>query len=226
MKQLGRLLLSLFDGGVVETEGGYIFKHHEGNPDAPKSPIHFNLRTPWHPEKPGKLSPLQMEWLAEEMYLFIVANHLVFDHIAGLPFAGEAMAEAVVLVAGTKYGVELSLLCLGKVTEGERRRITGIKPGYHFEPGDVVLFIDDVITHGFSKIEAVRAVREQGLDVQDLIVFLDRQEGGVKTMVEVGVMTRGVCTLSDAMDMFLAGGRVTTTFRDLVNIYLEQSNAL
>ncbi|MEA2070683.1 MAG: orotate phosphoribosyltransferase [Asgard group archaeon] len=49
------------------------------------------------------------------------------------------------------------------------------------EEGQKILLVDDLISSGFSKIEAIKALREEGATVEDLFVFIDRTPEGVKS---------------------------------------------
>ena len=50
-----------------------------------------------------------------------------------------------------------------------------------WQPGERVVIIEDVITTGGSIVSSVEQFRAAGLVVEDAIVLLDRQQGGVET---------------------------------------------
>ena len=47
-----------------------------------------------------------------------------------------------------------------------------------------MLVIDDIITDGASKIEAIKPLEAAGLNVKDVLVILDREQGGERILVE------------------------------------------
>lgn len=112
---------------------------------------------------------------------------LAFERIAGVPFTGLPIATAVSLEAGYP-------MVFGRRDSkgyGVARRIEGA-----FEPGESVLIIDDVITDGRSKIEYIDIFTNNGLLVGDIVVFLDREQGGTENMRRHGMRLHAVCTIS------------------------------
>jgi uridine monophosphate synthetase len=89
------------------------------------------------------------------------------DLIAGVPLAGLPIATAVSLVSGIPmvYPREPKDHGTGKVVEGR------------FEPGQRVVLVDDLVTTGASKLEAVSSLRTEGLVVEDIVVVIDRRAG-------------------------------------------------
>lgn len=61
---------------------------------------------------------------------------------------------------------------LGKLIEGVIRR------------GDRALIVDDVLTSGGSILKAVAAAREAGLEVQNVLVIVDRKEQNGRARIE------------------------------------------
>ena len=47
-----------------------------------------------------------------------------------------------------------------------------------FNPGEHTLLVDDVITRGDSKLEAMKPLHDAGLIITGIAVLLDRQSGG------------------------------------------------
>ena len=70
---------------------------------------------------------------------------------------------------------------------GTARRIEG-----RFEPGDLVCLIEDVVTTGGALVEAVSALREEGLVVRHAVCVVDREEGGSDALARLGVRLRAL----------------------------------
>jgi orotate phosphoribosyltransferase len=66
-----------------------------------------------------------------------------------------------------------------------------------FEDGPRCLIIEDLITVGSTMIETVRALREDGREVDTALVTVDRQEGGPEALAEVGVTVHALLTQAD-----------------------------
>lgn len=64
--------------------------------------------------------------------------------------------------------------------------------------GDRVLIVDDVITSGGSAIQAIDAVRDAGLKVEQVVAMVDREESDGRKNIEArGVQFHAIFTLND-----------------------------
>ena len=70
------------------------------------------------------------------------------------------------------------------------------------EPGERVVVLDDVITTGGSTIQAIERVREAGLEVDSVIAFIDREEGGREAIEKLVPEVRAVFTRTEIMDSY------------------------
>ena len=46
-----------------------------------------------------------------------------------------------------------------------------------YSPGETVVMVDDVITDGQSKIEAIVPLKNASLVINDIVILIDRQQG-------------------------------------------------
>ena len=109
--------------------------------------------------------------LTIEAYLAMVEEmgERSFDVVAGVATAGIAISSplAYVLKKPMVYvRREQKGHGLGKLVEG------AVRPGWK------ALVVDDLITDGGSKIDAVETLRRTGCAVSDVMVLVDRLEGG------------------------------------------------
>jgi uridine monophosphate synthetase len=121
------------------------------------------------------------------------------DRIAGIPYAGLPLAVAASLAGG----VPLVYPRREEKAYGTRRRIEGA-----FEPGERVVVIDDIVTDGASKLEAIEPLEAAGLVVEDLVVLVDREQGGRERLAAKGYRLHAVLTISACFDALEAGGLV------------------
>jgi orotate phosphoribosyltransferase len=56
-----------------------------------------------------------------------------------------------------------------------------------FSPGERVVLVEDVVTSGGAAADAVRALRQAGLECRTAICVIDREEGGVESLARLGV---------------------------------------
>jgi len=113
------------------------------------------------------------------------------DRIAGIPYAGLPLAVAASLAGG------LPLLYArgAEKTYGTKRRIEG-----EFVAGEHVVVIDDLVTDGASKLEAIAPLEAVGLVVRDLVVLIDREQGGRERLAARGYTLHALLTVTQCFD--------------------------
>lgn len=100
----------------------------------------------------------------------------------------------VVLGAGLSLELGLPLLLVRKVAKeyGTSKRIEG-----RFVSGETVAVVEDIVTSGGAAIQAVDALRDAGLVVEDLYCVVDREEGGREAAAAAGLDLRPLFTSSE-----------------------------
>lgn len=109
------------------------------------------------------------------------ARHgVVPDAVGGLTRGADPVAQAIVYTS-LLYPPVVQLFSVRKVRKehGMRRFIEGCAP-----PGSRVAVVDDVVTSGKSVLQAIAACREENLEVAQVVVLVDREEGGMERLRE------------------------------------------
>jgi uridine monophosphate synthetase len=134
-------------------------------------------------------------------------RELEYDRIAAIPYAALPIGTAVALHTGQP------LIYPRKETKayGTQRAIEGAHA-----PGERVVVLDDLITTGGSKIEAIEPLRHAGLAVTDVVVLIDRQGGGREELAGHGYRLHSVFTLQEILDVLAAHGAISTAQRTQV----------
>ncbi|MFN8500237.1 MAG: orotate phosphoribosyltransferase, partial [Anaerolineae bacterium] len=133
-----------------------------------------------------------------------VLADLTYDRIAGIPYAAMPIATAVSLHLGQPMIYprrEAKSYGTGRAIEGQ------------FEAGETAVVLDDVITTGGSKLEAIKTLEAGGLKVRDIVVLIDREEGGREAIEAEGYHTHAVLRLGDVLDALVEAGRLTADER-------------
>jgi orotidine 5'-phosphate decarboxylase subfamily 2 len=200
--------------------GAFRLKLHDTQPDAPLSPIYLNLRTPDNP-KPGPLKPELVEMITRLLYEILVQTmDLDFRYISGLPRAGDPLAAG--LMENADYWGTVTLLHLEKEEGTGGRRIARLLE----EPKVLgkVLLVDDLITQADSKIEAIDVLEGSSLQVTDLVVLVDREQGGTEWLArEKGARVIAAFTLSQLLDYYVDSGKIDQAMADEVKEYAAAS---
>ena len=94
---------------------------------------------------------------------------------------------AVALAAAASLASRLPFLIVRKAAKdySTGRRVEGV-----FEPGERVCVVEDVVTSGGALLEAVHALREEGLECRHAVCVVDREEGGVDLLARHAVRLR------------------------------------
>lgn len=120
-----------------------------------------------------------------------------FQLVAGVPFGGLHLATAFSLAAK----VPLVYVYPGQLKNGQIE-------GLH-EPGQSVLIIDDLITGGHSVLDAARCLAEAGLRIRDVVVLLDRQQGGRELLRQHNMNLISILTLEVVLNYLMSSGKIS-----------------
>lgn len=137
--------------------------------------------------------------LVAKAYLPILAK-LKYDRMAAVPYAALPIVTAISLLNNKPWiftRKEAKAHGLKKLIEGE------------FEDGDKVVLIDDLISLGDSKFEAIRPLEEANLKVRDVVVFIDRELGGKKELKKRGYRLHSAISFFEIIDVLLKEGKIT-----------------
>jgi uridine monophosphate synthetase len=164
------------------------------------SPIYVDLRLlVSHPEV------LRLVGQAMAAVVRDPSSGIAFDRLAAIPYAGLPIGVAVALE------LDRPLIYPRKEAKdyGTARLIEG-----DFRPGETALLVDDLITKGTSKFEALEPLLSAGLAVKDVLVLIDREQGGGAELAARGVALHAVLRLSQLLDCLADDGRLTPAQRD------------
>jgi orotate phosphoribosyltransferase len=122
--------------------------------------------------------PDLLEALGARIATAVAAAEPACERLAG-PELG-----AVALAAAGSLASRLPFLIVRKEAKGygTGRRIEGV-----FEEGECVCLVEDVVTSGGAALEAVQALRAEGLECRHAVCVVDREEGGVDLLARHAV---------------------------------------
>jgi uridine monophosphate synthetase len=126
-----------------------------------------------------------------------VLEGLAYDRIAAIPYAALPIGTAVSLATLRPMiypRKEVKAYGTGKAIEGR------------FVAGETVVVVDDVISSGASKLEAIGPLEAAGLVVRDVVVLVDRQGTGTEDLAAAGYRLHSILTLTGIADALGAAG--------------------
>jgi uridine monophosphate synthetase len=136
---------------------------------------------------------------------------LQYDRIAAIPYAALPIGTAVALQTGDP------LLYPRREAKsyGTRQAVEG-----EYHPGETVVLLDDLITGGGSKLQAAIPLQEAGLLIRDVVVLIDREQGGRHDLSAHGLQLHAVLTLRELVDALQTSGDLDSDQADRVRDYL------
>ena len=176
MKQIS---LSLIRNNALKI-GDYIL--HSGK----KSPYYVDLRQ-------SISNPISMDWIGNALARIVIneIGKTKVDKIIGVPTAGVPFATIV----SQKLALPMLYYRKERKDHGVRKKIEGT-----MERNDRIVMIDDLITTGQSVIDAAEAARSQGGVVSELVVLLDREQGGQDYIRSCNIEPHVLFSISEAFD--------------------------
>ncbi|MBC7264339.1 MAG: orotidine-5'-phosphate decarboxylase [Chloroflexi bacterium] len=179
----------------------------------------FVLRT-------GKHAPIYIDLrlLASRPVLLRLVAGAYADRLAGVTFDSLAAIPSAGLVLGTAVALETGrplIYVRQRVKDyGTQKAIEGT-----YRQGERVVVLDDLISSGDSKLEAIGILEEAGLIVERVAVLIDREHGGREALRKAGYHLDAVLTLTELLDALVARGRLSSTKRDEVIAFVRQERA-
>jgi uridine monophosphate synthetase len=171
------------------------------------SPIYIDLRLlASHPDALRMVARAYARLLRQS-----VLSTEVGQRLAAIPYAA--------LPIGTAVALELDLPLIYPRKEAKGHGLTRQVEG-QFEPGERAIVLDDLITTGGSKLAAIEPLEAAGLQVKDVVVLIDREQGGRDELEEAGYRLHAVLGLSHMLDVLVSEGRITQQQRDQVAEFL------
>ena len=134
--------------------------------------LHSGKKSPYYVDLRQSISnPIAMDWIGNSLARMVIneIGKTKVDKIMGVPTAGVPFATIV----SQKLAIPMLYYRKERKEHGVRKKIEG-----DMERNDRIVMIDDLITTGQSVIDAAEAARDQGGIVSELVVLLDREQGG------------------------------------------------
>jgi orotate phosphoribosyltransferase len=162
----------------------------------------------YSPDKPftlvsGRVSPYYIDcrpvthnaqglFLIGEIFCQMLRD-LRVDAVGGLTMGADPIAQAIALTSYLK-GRPINAFSVRKMTK--EHGAGGLVVG-DVRPGDKVVILEDVVTTGASTLKAIAAARDFGLEVDRVLILVDRQEGGREAVAAVIPQVEAVFTLAE-----------------------------
>lgn len=199
------LCLALMEIGAAKL-GEFKLVHNENEAEFIPAPIYVSLRR--------VKRFLNLKEIVINLYLSVLQD-LHFDLVADIPNTATPFVSTI----SDRLGKGM-ITPRGTKTHGIDEKVEGL---LDFDRGKTVVLIDDVITRGTSKFGPLTLLGEAGVFVKDVVVLIDREQGGKEELEKQGYKLHSVMKLGQMLDFYLRIGKINKGTYAKVQYYLGKA---
>jgi len=136
------------------------------------------------------------------------------DKLASIELKGALMLPSI--------ACKVSLPCIVIRKEQKAYGVTGRIAGAEVCKGDRILFFDDVVSEGLSKLEGIKPLEELGAKVKHLLVVVDREQGGRENLERLGYKVHFLAKVSELVNYLHQSGSIRKAQAENVLNYIKR----
>jgi orotate phosphoribosyltransferase len=151
--------------------------------------------------------------IASEKIRALMASERI-DKLASIELKGALIVPSI--------ACRLNLPCVIVRKEEKAYGVTGRIAGAEVSKGDNILFFDDVVSEGLSKIEGIKPLQELGAQVKHLMVVVNREQGGKENLEKAGYKVQSLAKVSEIVESLYRQKSVSKEQADAVLNYIKK----
>ena len=161
-------------------------------------------------------SPKQLCFIAdlaaEQVRQIMISDRI--DKLASIELKGALIVPSI--------ACKVNLPCIVVRKEEKAYGVTGRIAGADLVKGDNVLFFDDVISEGLSKVEGIKPLQSLGGNVKHLLVVVNREQGGKENLEKLGFRVHALAKISEIADSLYLNKHISKEQADDVLDFVKQ----
>eukprot|EP00201_Polytomella_parva_P017562 CAMPEP_0175071482 /NCGR_PEP_ID=MMETSP0052_2-20121109/19270_1 /TAXON_ID=51329 ORGANISM="Polytomella parva, Strain SAG 63-3" /NCGR_SAMPLE_ID=MMETSP0052_2 /ASSEMBLY_ACC=CAM_ASM_000194 /LENGTH=484 /DNA_ID=CAMNT_0016338663 /DNA_START=345 /DNA_END=1799 /DNA_ORIENTATION=+ len=140
-----------------------------------------------------------------------------FDIICGVPYTALPIATCMSL------GFNLPMVMRRKEVKeyGTKKAIEGA-----YQAGQRCLIVEDLVTSGASVLETLRPLTSAGLNVSDVVVLIDREQGGEAHLSRQGLKLHAAFRLTKMLDVLVKHQQVSEEIASKVHAFVAGNQTI
>jgi orotate phosphoribosyltransferase len=178
--------------------------------------------------KSGAMSPYYIDMaklLAKPKELCTVAEvaaQKIIEITKSDPLTKLASIELKGALIVPSISCKTDLPCVIVRKEEKAYGVTGRIAGADVVKGDKILFVDDVVSEGLSKIEGIKPLLELGAEVKHILVIVNREQGGKENLEKAGYTVHALAKVSDVVKSLQKNGKISGEQAKTVLDYIKK----
>jgi len=139
------------------------------------------------------------------------------DKLASIELKGALILPSI--------GCRVNLPCIVVRKAEKAYGATGRTAGAEVAKGENILFFDDVISEGLSKLEGIKPLEELGAQVRHVMVVVNREQGGKENLEKLGYKVHALATISGLVNCLYRSKAITKEQANTVLNYIKNLDA-
>jgi len=137
-----------------------------------------------------------------------------FDCFCGIPYTALPIATAMSITTG------IPMVMRRKEVKkyGTKKVIEGV-----FKEGWTCLVVEDLVTSAMSCFETIKPLNKVGLKVNDVVVLLDREQGGETNLKNSGVKLHAVFKISEVLEVLTGLKLLDSSLKEKVRMFCKNN---
>jgi orotate phosphoribosyltransferase len=177
--------------------------------------LHSGKKSPYYVDLRQTISdPISMDWISNSLARIVIneIGESKTDKILGVPTAGVPFATII----SQKLAKPMLYYRRERKEHGVRKKIEG-----DMQRNERIVMVDDLITTGQSVIDAANAARDQGGVVNELVVLLDREQGGKENLRAQSIEPHVLFNISEAFEWLREVKLIDEEHYNVIMEYME-----
>lgn len=150
---------------------------------------------------------------AADLIQQIMKNEKI-DKIASIALKGALIAPSI----ATLLNLPCIIIRKSEKNYGAKGRVVGAP----IVKNDHVLFFDDVVSEGLSKVEGIKPLKNQGACVKHLLVVVDREQGGKEKLEQNGYVVHSLAKISEIVKVLADSNKISDNQAHAVLDYIHK----
>lgn len=143
-----------------------------------------------------------------------IAHSARIDKLASIELKGALLLASI----GCRAGLPCTVVRKEEKTYGATGRIAGADVAR----GEHILFFDDVVSEGLSKLEGIKPLEQLGAKVEDIMVVVDREQGGREDLENAGYRVHALASISELVNSLFQRKHVSKEQAEAVLNYIKK----